>query len=66
MYLHKCVERYYVYFPEKKEVDTFFKHVISFELIAKRITADDPRKIASKRGKYETQFATSDSCEMAD
>lgn len=55
-----------MYFPEKKEVDTFFKHVISFELIAKRITADDPRKIASKRGKYETQFATSDSCEMAD
>lgn len=66
MYLHKCVERYYVYFPEKKEVDTFFKHIISFELIAERITADDPCKIASNRGKYETQFATPDSCEMDD
>lgn len=55
-----------MYFPEKKEVDTFFKHIISFELIAERITADDPCKIASKRGKYETQFATPDSCEMDD
>lgn len=51
---------------KKKEVDTFFKHMFSFELIAERITADDPREIASKREKYETQFAAPDSCEMAD
>lgn len=66
---HKCVERYYVCISQKKkkkEFDTFFKHIFSFELIAVRITADDRRKIASKRGKYEAQFATPDSCEMAD
>lgn len=55
-----------VFRRKKKEVDTFFKHMFSFELIAERITADDPREIASKREKYETQFAAPDSCEMAD